>query len=52
MGILADATMAVGGRVVGIIPDFLFKREVAHTGISDLIVVNSMHERKKLMANR
>lgn len=51
MGALADATLAAGGRVVGIIPDFLEAREVAHRGIQDLRVVPSMHERKALMAS-
>lgn len=50
MGAVADATMAAGGRVIGIIPRQLDKREVAHRGISDLRVVGSMHERKALMA--
>jgi hypothetical protein len=50
MGAVADATMAAGGRVIGIIPQQLEEREVAHHGISDLRVVGSMHERKALMA--
>jgi len=49
MGELADAALAAGGRVTGVIPAGLFRREVAHRGISDLIEVNSMHERKQLM---
>jgi uncharacterized protein (TIGR00730 family) len=51
MGILADATMAAGGEVIGVIPDFLLRREVAHHGITRLEVVESMHERKKRMAD-
>jgi len=51
MGILADEVMRHGGHVIGIIPDFLLKREVAHKGISQLEVVNSMHERKRRMAD-
>jgi uncharacterized protein (TIGR00730 family) len=51
MGIVADAAMQAGGKVVGVIPDFLLKREVGHRGISELIVVESMHERKKKMAD-
>jgi len=51
MGILADAVMAQGGTVHGVIPDFLVKREVAHRQISTLEVVASMHERKKIMAD-
>ncbi len=52
MGTVADATLAGGGRVVGIIPHGLEKREVAHRGVTELVVVNSMHERKKQMAER
>lgn len=50
MGAVADATMAAGGDVVGVIPRALVEREIAHTGLSDLRVVGSMHERKALMA--
>jgi uncharacterized protein (TIGR00730 family) len=49
MGALADAALAAGGEVIGIIPRFLEEREVAHSGV-DLHVVGSMHERKALMA--
>jgi uncharacterized protein (TIGR00730 family) len=49
MGLLADAALAAGGRVTGVIPRFLHDREVAHTGLSELIVVGSMHERKRRM---
>ncbi len=52
MGILADSAMAAGGRVVGIIPGHLKALEVDHSGISELIVVESMHERKRLMVER
>src|SRR5215470_19503344 len=52
MGLTADAALAAGGRVVGIIPDFLHGREVAHTRVSELIVVGSMHERKQRMLER
>jgi uncharacterized protein (TIGR00730 family) len=51
MGILADAVMAAGGEVIGVIPDFLLKREVGHRGITQLEVVESMHQRKKRMAD-
>lgn len=51
MGIVADSVLQSQGKVIGIIPDFLFKREVAHTGISKLIIVGSMHERKMQMAD-
>lgn len=49
MGVLADAALALGTRVVGVIPVGLFSREVGHTGLSELHEVGSMHERKKLM---
>lgn len=52
MGVLADAALAAGGEVVGIIPGGLDRREVAHRGVSELVVVRSMHERKTLMAER
>jgi len=51
MGIVADAVMEHRGEVVGIIPDFLLKREVGHRGITRLEVVQTMHERKKRMAD-
>lgn len=51
MGAIADAVLARGGEVVGVIPERLVAREVAHTGLSDLRVVSSMHERKALMAD-
>lgn len=50
MGAVADAAMAAGGEVIGVIPHALVKREVAHAGLPDLRVVDSMHERKALMA--
>lgn len=50
MGVVADATMAAGGRVVGIIPKALVEKEWAHHGCSELHVVDTMHERKRLMA--
>lgn len=49
MGALADATLAAGGRVIGVIPDFLQQWEVAHEGVNELIVTDSMHERKRRM---
>ena len=52
MGILADAVLAGGGRVTGIIPDRLRSRELAHPTVNELIVVPNMHERKRLMAER
>ncbi|MBL7873202.1 MAG: TIGR00730 family Rossman fold protein [Cyclobacteriaceae bacterium] len=51
MGVLADRIMELGGKVIGVIPDFLLKKEVAHKGISQLEVVDSMHERKRRMAD-
>jgi hypothetical protein len=51
MGILADAVLAAGGHVTGVIPQALLDREVGHLGVSDLRVVGSMHERKALMAD-
>jgi uncharacterized protein (TIGR00730 family) len=50
MGAMADAVLAGGGEVVGVIPSSLVEKEVAHTGLTDLRVVRSMHERKALMA--
>ncbi|MDZ7644722.1 MAG: TIGR00730 family Rossman fold protein [Woeseiaceae bacterium] len=50
MGIIADAMLAGGGRVVGVIPQGLVDKEIAHEGLTELHVVASMHERKALMA--
>lgn len=50
MGVIADTTLAEGGKVVGVIPRALVEKEVAHQGLSKLHVVESMHERKALMA--
>ncbi len=52
MGIVAEATLASGGRVVGIIPKALVEKEWAHQGCTELHVVDTMHERKRLMADR
>jgi len=52
MGIAADAALAGGGRVTGIIPAHLEHREVAHRGLSELVVVADMHQRKRVMAER
>jgi uncharacterized protein (TIGR00730 family) len=52
MGELADAALAAGARVVGVIPQSLMERELGHTGLSELHVVKTMHERKRLMAER
>ncbi|WP_397453098.1 TIGR00730 family Rossman fold protein [Pseudomonas sp. NA-150] len=50
MGATADAVQARGGEVIGVIPGFLAEKEVAHMGLSDLRIVDSMHDRKALMA--
>ncbi len=50
MGALADAALAAGGRVTGILPRGLMEREIGHPGLTELRVVESMHERKALMA--
>ena len=51
MGALADAVLEAGGHVTGVIPKALVAKEVAHTGLSDLRVVASMHERKAVMSD-
>jgi len=51
MGVLADAVLVAGGEVVGVIPQHLVNREVAHRRLSDLRIVTSMHERKGLMSD-
>jgi len=52
MGVAADATLAAGGSAVGIIPRSLMNREVGHHGLTELHVVETMHERKRMMAER
>ena len=52
MGTIADAVLDLGGRVIGVIPDFLDAKELAHKGCTELHVVRSMHERKLMMADR
>jgi uncharacterized protein (TIGR00730 family) len=51
MGVVADAALAGGGRVVGVLPRGLFSREVAHRTLTELHEVGSMHERKQLMVD-
>ncbi len=51
MGAGADAALAAGGRVISVIPRHLVEREVGHNGVTELRVVDSMHERKQLMAD-
>ncbi len=50
MGTIADAVLAARGQVIGVIPEFLVTKEIAHTGLTKLHIVDSMHERKALMA--
>ena len=49
MGNVADGVLEKGGKVHGVLPDFLFKKEVGHSGIQNLEIVDSMHTRKKRM---
>jgi uncharacterized protein (TIGR00730 family) len=49
MGTLADAMLAAGGRVIGVIPQSLVEREIAHRGLTELHVVETMHQRKAMM---
>jgi len=50
MGVVADTALAAGGEVIGVIPRFLHRREIMHEGVTDLRVVETMHDRKALMA--
>jgi uncharacterized protein (TIGR00730 family) len=52
MGILADATLGAGGRVIGLLPEALQAKELAHQGLTELHIVSSMHERKLAMMER
>lgn len=49
MGLLADAILAKGGKAIGVIPQFLMDKEVGHTGLTELHIVENMHQRKQLM---
>lgn len=49
MGLLADAVLNRGGKATGVIPQFLMDKEVGHTGLTDLHIVDNMHQRKQLM---
>ncbi len=51
MGAIADAALAVGGEVIGVIPQGLVDREIAHRGLTELRVVSTLHERKAAMAD-
>lgn len=52
MGVVADAVLEAGGNAIGVIPQALIDRELAHEGLTELHVVDSMHQRKALMADR
>lgn len=52
MGAVADAALAAGGKVVGVIPEHLMRPEIAHQGLTELHVVDTMHTRKRMMAER
>ena len=52
MGVVADAALAAGAAVVGVIPQSLIERELGHRKLTELHVVNTMHERKRMMAER
>lgn len=52
MGVIADAALAEGGRVLGVIPQALVERELAHGALSELLIVETMHQRKALMADK
>lgn len=51
MGLIADAVLQKGGKAIGVIPQFLMDKEVAHTGLTELIITESMHQRKQQMAD-
>ena len=51
MGTLADAALAMGGTVIGVIPEVLFGKEIGHTGLTQMHVVRNLHERKAMMAD-
>ena len=51
MGLLADAVLQNGGRAVGVIPRFLMEKEVGHTGLTELHIVENMHQRKQMMSD-
>ncbi|UEG52542.1 TIGR00730 family Rossman fold protein [Mucilaginibacter daejeonensis] len=49
MGMIADAVISKGGKTIGVIPEFLMNKEVGHTGLTELHVVQNMHQRKQMM---
>ncbi|MDN5284801.1 MAG: Cytokinin riboside 5-monophosphate phosphoribohydrolase [Mucilaginibacter sp.] len=51
MGLLADAVLKYGGKAIGIIPQFLMDKEVGHTGLTELHIVENMHQRKQMMSD-
>src|ERR1700743_1664946 len=51
MGLLADAILQNGGKAIGVIPQFLMDKEVGHTGLTELHIVDNMHQRKQLMSD-
>lgn len=51
MGLIADAVLKRGGRAIGVIPQFLIDKEVGHTGLTELIITENMHQRKQKMAD-
>jgi uncharacterized protein (TIGR00730 family) len=51
MGLLAEAVLQRGGKAIGVIPQFLMDKEVGHTGLTELHIVKTMHERKQLMSD-
>lgn len=51
MGLIADAMLVRGGRAIGVIPQFLMDKEVGHTGLTELIITENMHQRKQKMAD-
>ncbi len=51
MGLLADAVLGRGGKVIGVIPQFLMDKEVGHTGLTELHIVDNMHQRKQMMSD-
>ncbi len=52
MGVVADSVLDAGGHVLGVIPEAMATREIAHHGVSELVIVPNMHARKALMADR
>lgn len=51
MGLLADVILQKGGKAIGVIPQFLMEKEVGHTGLTELHIVENMHQRKQLMSD-